>query len=278
MKIACQEGMAPGDTLEEKFAHLEEFGFEGIEFSGRFLREKVEQIKQIAARSTVKPSSICAGFRGCLLDADKEQRDLAVGDIKELLSMGADLGVVGLILVPLFGPPRLPDLSPLADPIKLERQLFLKILDELGEHAAQVKCRVLVEPLNRYETHYLNRLEQAIDVCRVVDNPYVKIMADFFHMHIEERDIAASIRKAGKKSGKKRMKGGIWIQHVHLADSTRELPGYGHTDFVSGFGALKSVGFDKYMALECKIPGDPMVDLPKCAQYLRDCIAQASAK
>ncbi len=77
-------------------------------------------------------------------------------------------------------------------------------------------------------------------------------------MSIEEADIPKSIREAGN-----------WIAHVHLADSTRLLPGYGHTDFKSGFAALKEVGFANYMALECGIPGDPAVELPKCAQYLR---------
>ena len=69
-------------------------------------------------------------------------------------------------------------------------------------------------------------------------------MADFFHMSIEERDIAASIADAGD-----------WIAHVHLADSTRELPGYGHTDFESGFAALKETGFDKFMSLELRHSG-----------------------
>ena len=89
----------------------------------------------------------------------------------------------------------------------------------------------------------------------------VRIMADFFHMSIEERDIPASIREAGSA-----------IQHVHLADSTRLLPGYGHTDFRSGFSALKEIGFDRYMALECGIPGKPEEELPKAVTYLRSCM------
>ena len=62
------------------------------------------------------------------------------------------------------------------------------------------------------------------------------------------------------------------VYHIHQADSTRKLPGYGHTDFKSGFAALKKIGFDKYMALECGIPGDPEVELPKAVQYLKSCM------
>ena len=258
MKLACQEGMTPGKTLREKFDNLERWGYEGMEFGGRGLAGRVKEISRTAARSAVKPCTICAGYGGCLLDPDPGQRAQAVAEIKDLLSVGADLGVVGLIVVPLFGRPRMPDLSPLADPYKLEHQVFQRVLDELAEHAGKVKCAVLLEPLNRYEAHFLKRLEQAVPYARRVNTPYVKIMADFFHMSIEEADIAKSIAKAGK-----------WIAHVHLADSNRWLPGHGHTDFAPGFAALKAARFRNYMALECGIPGDPMVELPRCAEYLR---------
>lgn len=264
MKIACQEGMVPGKTLEEKFRNLERWGYQGMEFWGSALLaepDKVKEIKRLSSKGKVKACTICAGYKGCLLDGQKSERDQAIADIKALLTIGRELGVVGLIMVPVFGKPRLPDLSPYASDRELEEKLLVALLNELGEHAAKVKCTILVEPLNRYETHFLNRLEQAVAIVKKVKNPYVKIMADFFHMSIEERDIAASIKKAGP-----------WIQHVHLADSTRLLPGHGHTDFASGFKALKDIGFDKYMAMECGIPGDPAVELPKSAQYLRQWI------
>ena len=77
-------------------------------------------------------------------------------------------------------------------------------------------------------------------------------------MSIEEANIPQAIQEAGEL---------IW--HVHLADSNRLLPGWGHTDFKAGFQALKKTDFDKYMALECGIPGAPEVDLPKTVEYLR---------
>ncbi|MBS7648555.1 sugar phosphate isomerase/epimerase, partial [Candidatus Bathyarchaeota archaeon] len=62
---------------------------------------------------------------------------------------------------------------------------------------------------------------------------------------------------------------GGYIMHVHLADSNRLLPGYGHTDFKSGFLSLKKIGYKNFMALECGIPGNPEEELPKCVKYLR---------
>jgi len=253
--------MVPGKSLAEKLDRLAEWGYEGIEFWGSGIWNRVEEIQKATANHPVKPSTICAGYKGCLLDTSKAERDQAMGDIHRLLGVAAEIGAVGLIMVPIFGGPRIPDLSPYMSAYQLETELCLKLLDEMGKWAAGVGSCVLVEPLNRYETHFLNRLEQATALCERIGNPHVKIMADFFHMSIEERDIAASIEKAAP-----------WVAHVHLADSTRLLPGYGHTDFKSGFAALKKIGFDKYMAMECGIPGKPDEELPKSARYLKGCM------
>ena len=262
MKLAVQEGMLPGSNLVEKLENLKKFGYEGVEVGGGGLAERVKEIKEATKDTGVPVASICAGFRGCPLSPDRAVRQQAMDDIKLLLSAGAEIGVVdGLIMVPIFGGPQLPDLSPMNTAVELEHRLLLKLLEELGEHAAKVKCNLLVEPLNRYETHLLKRLEDAVAVVEKVNNPSVKIMADFFHMSIEERDIPGAIKQAGKH-----------IAHIHLADSTRLLPGYGHTDFKSGFAALKEIGFDGYMAMECGIPGDRAVELPKSAQYLKQWI------
>lgn len=258
MKLACQEGLVPGRDLSEKLANLAAWGYEGIEFWGSGLQDRVDEINAACASSPVKPSTICAGYRGCPLDADAEQRRLAIEDARVLLKVAADIGAVGLIFVPIFGGPRLPDLSPLADAVTLEKRLLVELCKSLGETAAEVGSILLLEPLNRYETHLLNRLEQAVEICRQVDNRHVKIMADFFHMNIEEPVIEDSLRQNAE-----------WIEHIHLADSLRWLPGYGHTDFRAGLAALAEIGFAKYMALECRVPGPPEEDLPRCAEFLR---------
>jgi len=258
MKLACQEGMAPGRDLREKVANLERYGYEGIEFGGRGLAERVEEIKRATADSPVKPSTICGGYRGVLLSPNREERELAIKDIRELLFVAAEIGAVGLIFIPLFGPPQIPDLSPYKSAVDLEKELLLELMADLAKDAERTGTTLLLEPLNRYETHLVRTLAHAVELASRINSPGLKIMADFFHMSIEEQDIPQSIREAGD-----------WIYHVHLADSTRLLPGYGHTDFRAGFAALKEVGFDKYMAVECGIPGEKEVELPKSAAYLR---------
>ena len=258
MKLACQEQLVPGSDFSEKLANLEAWGYEGIELSGSGLEGRAEGIARACARSKVKPAAICGGWEGCLLGADKAERDLFLSSVRRLLSVGGELGAVGVIVVPVFGGPHLPDLSPLADARKLETDLLLHLLDDMGKQAERASCLVLVEPLNRYETHFLNRLEQAVAICEKVASPGVKIMADFFHMQIEEADIAASLRAAGP-----------WVQHIHLADSNRLLPGQGHTDFAPGFHSLKENGFDKFLSLECGIQGEAKAELARSARFLK---------
>ena len=263
MKLACQLGMAPGESVSEKMRNIAKYGFEGVELDGRALLEgKAGEVKKALRESKLAASSICAGYRGCPLDPDPAVRRQSIDDMQQLLTIGADLGVVdGLVMVPIFGGPRLPNLTPLADAIDLEKQLLVPILQQVAGHAEKVGCTLLVEPLNRYETHLLRTLDDAVAICKKVKSPRVQIMADFFHMHIEELSTPESIAKAGK-----------FIHHIHLADNTREQPGTGDIDFAAGFAALKKTGYDKYMALECGVIGDREKALPECVKFLRKCI------
>lgn len=261
MKLAIQDNLIPGKNFKEKVQNAQRYGFEGIEVWGTSLQGRKEEIKKACLDSTIKISTVCAGYRGCLLSSQKEKRDVAVEDIKQLLAIGADLGAVGLIVVPIFSPPQLPDLSPWKRTEDIEKDLLVELLGRIGEKAEKVGCLCLLEPLNRYETHLINTVEEAIQIAKRVNSPGIKVMADFFHMNIEEARIDKAI-EGGKN----------FICNVHLADSNRLLPGCGHTDFKAGFTALKKIGYDKYMALECKVPA-PEKQLPECIKYLKKCMA-----
>lgn len=266
MKLACQESLLPGSGKTEKFEKAKELGFEGIEILGRpFLQNDgcaealVKEYVNVSEQTGIPVCSICAGYGNYPLDATAEERQQSREQIKTLLGIGKKLGAIGLILVPVFGrTPKITGLSPYKDAVELEKDLLLSQLPELAESAEKNKCCLLIEPLNRYETHFVNRLEQAVEFCEKIDSPYLKIMADFFHMSIEETNIAESIKTAGK-----------WIKHVHLADSNRILPGMGHTDFKPGFAALREIGFQGFMPLECGVPEPKEDNLKKSVQYLK---------
>jgi len=259
MKLAIQENLVPGKTFSDKLLNMEQYGFEGVEVWGRDLPQKLEEIKSALNSSKVKFSTVCAGYAGDLLGLDRKTRETAIEGIKEKLKICADLGGVGVITVPTFGGPKISDLYPwYPDVREIERQILIEECKIVGGYADDVGAYVLLEPLNRYETHFINRLQQAVEVCEAVREEHVKIMADFFHMNIEEEDIPSSLEKAAG-----------YTLHIHLADSDRVLPGHGHTDFESAFKTLKKIGYRNFMALECGVPGDPHKELPKCVRYLK---------
>ena len=77
--------------------------------------------------------------------------------------------------------------------------------------------------------------------------PNIKGIADFFHMDIEEPDVAAAIRQNADCIG-----------HVHVGENNRSFPGEAHLDFVPGFKALKEIGYDEYITFE--IQGDYVIE------------------
>jgi sugar phosphate isomerase/epimerase len=98
---------------------------------------------------------------------------------------------------------------------------------------------IALEALNRYETHLLRTLDDAERLRRLIDAPSVQLMADVFHMNIEEDSIPAALRAHAQH-----------IVHVHLADSQRREPGSGHLDFDAVFEALADNGYTGALAME----------------------------
>jgi sugar phosphate isomerase/epimerase len=259
MKFSVQENLVPGRTLEEKLRKLQNCGYDGVELWGRpELGGSLNDVLDALSTSNLKVSTICSGYPGSLLSPDKEEREAAINGIKERLEWAHRLGAVGVITVPVFGEAAVPDLTPLfASKFELEWKLAVEEYKILGRCAEEVGSFVIVEALNRYETHFLRTLSQAASLCDEVGSEGVKMMADYFHMNIEEADIGTSLRKHLDK-----------IVHVHLADSNRLTPGSGHTDF-STLRILREGGYGYYLALECGMPGDPEEELKRTLKLLK---------
>jgi sugar phosphate isomerase/epimerase len=126
-----------------------------------------------------------------------------------------------------------------------DKRILLDSLSRLNEVAAKHNVTVFLEPLNRYEDHMINTLEQARDYIDEGSFTHIALIADFYHMNIEEAHMDESI--LAQKN---------FIRHIHLADNHRYQPGSGHTDFASGFSALKAIGYTGAMAFECRVQGD----------------------
>jgi D-psicose/D-tagatose/L-ribulose 3-epimerase len=112
-------------------------------------------------------------------------------------------------------------------------------LHRVAEHAAGVGVVLAEEVVNRFELYHLNTLDQAIRLVDEVDHPNCRIHLDTFHAHIEEKDPAAAIRRAGSR-----------IAHVHISENDRGVPGTGSVAWDATFGALRDIGYDGWLTVE----------------------------
>lgn len=120
-------------------------------------------------------------------------------------------------------------------------------LDWLAEGLASLGGPALFEPLNRYESNLVNTLAEGAALLTANKATRVRLLADLFHMNIEEGDLASAIRDASAHLG-----------HFHLADSNRRPAGMGHTDFGPVMAVLRESGYAGYLSAECFPYPDPV--------------------
>ena len=128
-------------------------------------------------------------------------------------------------------------------------------LEDLGDYAASHGQPFLYEFLNRYETNLFNRVAPTVEFLRGLKTRGVKVLADLYHMNIEEADLPAAIR-AGRD----------WIAHVHFADSNRQAIGAGHTAIDPIIAALREIDYAGYLSAEIF----PLPDAAAAAQRTID--------
>lgn len=252
LKLSSQEGRIPGNSLREKVLKLEAWGGVGLEIGGAPI-DRIREIQEALKGTWVQVSALCWGSaNGDLVALDRDRRARGLEALKQALNVAGELAATGVIFVPCFHGQS--DLQP----EELD-QILLDILPELADYAWKRRTRVLLEPLNKGETFYLNRLEQAARICQQINHPGLGMMGDFYHMGLEE----ASDREAFVTAGK-------WLHHVHLASRTRVLPGQDDRRFVEGFRGLQQIGYRDYCSLECGIKEgtDPEEEIPKAFRFL----------
>jgi sugar phosphate isomerase/epimerase len=174
-----------------------------------------------------------------LTDTDRGRREVAVEFVRSLVDFGAAFGAPAVI-GSMQG-----NWSAKLDK-DAARDLLRDALDRLGEDAAQRGVPLVYEPLNRYETNLCNTVADGVSLVQSLSTGNVRLLADLFHMNIEEADPAAAIR-AGKGH----------IGHVHFVDSNRRPAGCGHTDFAPVAAALHEIGYDGYASAEAFPWPDP---------------------
>lgn len=251
MKLSAQVRLAPGTSVAERIDCLAAAGYEAVEVHSDAVNH-VAEYRSALASAGIPAMSMCPAGRSLDLVADEYSQRRRIDQTRHALDACHELGVTALISVPVRG--RLPDGIVAQD----QADSYVRALEQLVPHAEAAGVTITVEPLNRYEMHLLNTLADGIAIAERVGSPNVKVLADVFHMNIEEDNLVASIRTAGD-----------WIGHVHFADNQRAHPGTGSLDFAAVYRALRDTGYTGSTALECSLRGDPAEALRQCAAYLR---------
>jgi len=167
-----------------------------------------------------------------LTDADANVRASAIGFIRSIIDFGAGFGAPAIIgsMQGRWG----------GDVDQATAFGYLhEALEELGEHAARQHVPLVYEPLNRYETNMICTLTDGVKLLESLSTANVKLLADLFHMNIEEVKLADAIRAAAGHVG-----------HVHFVDSNRRPAGSGHLDFRPIAAALETIGSNGYASAE----------------------------
>ena len=120
-----------------------------------------------------------------------------------------------------------------------DTDLLVANLKELASYAGDHGVILCIEPLNRFETSFINLAEQAVEVVDRVVHPACQIMLDTFHMNIEEKSLGDAIRAAGPR-----------LKHVHACGNDRGAPGSDHTPWQDVAQALRDIDYDGPVVIE----------------------------
>jgi sugar phosphate isomerase/epimerase len=254
IRLGLQDRFAPGTSIRAKFESARRFGFDALEISVDPINSANE-----ALRERVTVSAICGGYRGWLIDPDADRRRTASEDLAELVDLAGALGC-GCVVVPIWGRTRnLPNIGT-GRTREEDESMFVEAMSVLAKRAEGAGSRLFIEPINRYQNDVCVTVGDALRLRERIGSRAVQVMADVFHMNIEEADMGAAIEAAGAQLG-----------HVHLADSNRLEPGKGHLDLAPVFAALARLGYEGFASFElAALSGDADEVLPASAALVRE--------
>jgi D-psicose/D-tagatose/L-ribulose 3-epimerase len=199
--------------------------------------------------------TICSVLTGGLsiISDDAAVRRKTRVHMEECVKTAAEVGAK-IMAGPLYSPVGyLPGRRRTAD----EWKWAVDCYQSLGPVLQQYGVTIAIEPLNRFETYFLNTAQDAAALCDQIGHPNVGVLFDTFHANIEEKDIAQGYRTVGRH-----------LKHVHTCENDRGIPGTGHVEWKSVFQALHDLKYDGWLTIESF--GFALGELSAAASIWRD--------
>jgi D-psicose/D-tagatose/L-ribulose 3-epimerase len=214
---------------------IAELGYDGVELpilqpdgvDRAAVRDALERHRLACTASAAIPP-------GCsLLEPGQRRRgEVWIGRCAEVAAACGASVLCGPLYAPVGALPGRP-------PTPRERASCLSGLRQAARRAADHGVTLALEPLNRFETHFLNTVGDGLRLVEAVDHPAVGLHLDTFHMNVEEKDIAAAIRRAGTR-----------VAHVHFSENDRGTVGTGHVDWPGVAEALRAIEYQGWVVAE----------------------------
>jgi sugar phosphate isomerase/epimerase len=240
MQVAMHNWMR-AEPIEVTIARLAKCGYDAIEISGEPERYDTKHVgKLLKDHGLVCWGSVTLmlGERN-LLAKNEANRAMSVKYVKDTITMVKELGGQEITIVPGTVGKLTPDAG-----AEEEWNWAVQSLKACYEHVMKEGVRLAIEPLNRFETYFVSRSDQALALAEAV-GPTCGVCLDAFHMNIEEKDMYQSIRNAAPR-----------LNDFHVADNNRMACGMGALDWAKIIGTLKEVGYDGALTVEFVAPLD----------------------
>lgn len=237
---------------------IKQHGFDGVEVS--LIQPAAFEAAPIrrALQENALECTVCAVLPAplSLLTDDAAVRRKALEHMELAIQLTAEAGA-SIMAGPLYSPVGfLPGRRRTAD----EWERVVAAYQQLGATLDRYAVNICIEPLNRFETFFLNTSADAVALCREIDHPRVGILWDTFHANIEEKHLAESLREAAPH-----------LKHVHTCENDRGVPGSGHVDWPGVFSGLADLRYDGWLTIESF--GFSAGDLSAAASIWRDLAA-----
>lgn len=238
-KYSITQALFLDEDLETGLKRISKHGYNGVELP---MMPKCEydynEVRKLLEKYSLDCYSINGDYSGQLnhdlSSVDEVKRSIAIDYVTTCIKTAKKLGADIVVTVPSGIGKKKPDTT-------LEEAWNKAVCSykQLGEIAQKENIVLVIEPVNRGETYLINTLDSASSFIEEVGYDSVKILADVFHMNIEEIDMADSI-----------IRNGNYIAHVHIADSNRRAPGMGHMEYESVLKALEKVRYRGNLTME----------------------------
>jgi len=221
------------------FKQFKQWGFQSIEIPV----EDPSHIDPVhVKRELDRHGLVCGSLCACMgpdrdLRGTPKQQRTGLDYMREIMDQMVVLSCPSLI-GPVYSAVGRADAVP-PDEYKRQWATVVKNLKTICKYAEKRDRQICLEPLNRFETDFINTCDQALKMIKHVGSPALKLHLDSFHMNIEEKSQGAAIRKAGKH-----------LAHFHACGCDRGTPGNDHIDWKSIAAALKAVRYNGDVVIE----------------------------